>query len=101
MDGETLNQQQVQYIESSKQHVLDISFLLSELELQSSDLVKQIIKDYGQPIIKYRDDHGFTLLHHVVLKSIDGKVQFLIDYAIKEDNATPDDIKEWVNAATY
>jgi ankyrin repeat protein len=47
-----------------------------------------------------RDDKGFTLLHHAVLKQQPQKLLQLIDFARNTQAETDEDIRKWMNAQT-
>ena len=57
--------------------------------------------DSNWPICELRDEMGYTVLHHAVLVSIDGKVEEIIRIAKQKDGLTSQDIEKWVNAITY
>ena len=58
------------------------------------------IKNCPYEIVKQKDEKGFTLLHHAVLKCIPGKVEKLLQLAKKIQKAEDHDIKAWVNSRT-
>lgn len=58
----------------------------------------QILRDYGKSITEYKDQNGFTLLHHAVLSMKDGKVKTLIEFAKNENNASAKELMVWINA---
>lgn len=47
------------------------------------------------------DPKGLNLLHHAVLKGIDGKTKLLIDFARNQQQMDEDAIKVWINAKTF
>lgn len=47
------------------------------------------------------DDEGLTLLHHAVLKGVEGKTKILIDLAKKSQNVNDKSLIEWINRKTY
>ena len=61
----------------------DWHFCTAELENQDSYILIDILRDVTAPITTLMDENGLTLIHHAVLKGVDGKVQILIDYAEK------------------
>lgn len=63
-------------------------------------MMLQILRDYKKNVTLYTDDNGFTLLHHAVLISKDGKVKTLIDFARDENGASDVEIETWVNKKT-
>ena len=75
-------------------------FFLAELKQGNNEMMLQILKDYNKNITLYTDLNGFTLLHHAVLVSKDGKVQALIDFAKSENGCSDADIEKWVNKPT-
>ena len=90
---------QIQKIDDKNSN-FDIVFFLAELKQDSDEMMVQILKDYGSKITEYRDVNGFSLLHHAVLQSKEGKVKKLIDYAKNENSASNEEIEIWVNAKT-
>ena len=52
------------------------------------------------PITTLVDENGLTLIHHAVLKGVDGKVQILIDYAEQQQKVRKEEICRWVNVKT-
>ena len=73
---------------------------LSELETKENEMLEIHIKNCGLDIWRQKDEKGFTLLHHAVLKCIPGKIEKLISLAKKIQKAEDADIKEWVNSRT-
>ena len=61
----------------------DWAFCNSELENQDSYILMDILTECVGPISSLTDENGLTLIHHAVLKGVEGKVQILVDFAIK------------------
>lgn len=59
----------------------DWNFALNELSSESDLLLKNILKTVMVPITDLLDGKGLNLLHHAVLKGVDGKTKLLIDFA--------------------
>lgn len=59
----------------------DWNFALNELASESDLLLKNILKTIMIPITDLIDPKGLNLLHHAVLKGIDGKTKLMIDFA--------------------
>ena len=56
----------------------DWPLYLSELETKENEMLEIHIKNCPYEIVRQKDEKGFTLLHHAVLKCIPGKVEKLI-----------------------
>jgi hypothetical protein len=55
---------------------------LAELENTDNFMLCELLRELGTtPITGIRDKKGLSLLHHAVLKGVDGKVQLLLDFA--------------------
>ena len=54
----------------------------------------------SNPITEVVDSQGLTLLHHAVLKGVDGKTQFLIDFAKNKQEISIEKIREWISVKT-
>lgn len=52
----------------------------------------------NETITELRDEKGFTLIHHAVLKGRHEKIKPLIDFAMKKQRISDDDIKLWINS---
>ena len=52
----------------------DWHFCTAELENIDSYILIDILRDEKESITKLVDENGLTLLHHAVLKGVDGKV---------------------------
>jgi len=48
--------------------------MLAELESQTSEMLIQYVKSCSFKLVEVRDEKGFSLLHHAVLKGVPGKV---------------------------
>ena len=79
----------------------DWKFALNELGQESDLLLKNILKTVMIPITELVDAKGLNLLHHAVLKGIDGKTKLLIDFAIHQQMVDEAQIKEWIDAKTF
>ena len=51
-------------------------------------------------IANQKDDKGFTLLHHAVLKCVPGKVQKLLELARKVQKTSKEELHAWINSRT-
>lgn len=60
---------------------LDWNFILRELEREENLFLNNFLKTLPCPITFIKDIKGLNLLHHAVLKGVDGKTKLLIDYA--------------------
>ena len=69
--------------ETPEELEFDWHFLTAELENQDSYILIDILRGVNVPITTLLDENGLSLIHHAVLKGVDGKVQILIDYAEK------------------
>lgn len=59
----------------------NFAFAISELESQDNQMLVVILKELGDyPLVKIADRNGMTLMHHAVLKGVEGKTQLLIDF---------------------
>ena len=59
-----------------------------------------LLKSLKEPITSLYDDNYMTLLHHAVLKGIDGKVELIIDLAKQDESYHRDLFHEWINHKT-
>lgn len=48
-------------------------------------------------IIEIQDEQGLTLLHHAVLKLMEGKVKVILDFARNYQNIHEADLINWIN----
>ena len=70
-----------QVMQNISEENFDWKFALNELGQESDLLLKNILKTVMIPITDLVDAKGLNLLHHAVLKGIDGKTKLLIDFA--------------------
>ena len=78
----------------------DWTLWLAELETKENEMLPTIIRECPLSLTEQKDEKGFNLLHHAVLKCIPGKVQTLITLVQQIQGATEENIKVWVNART-
>jgi|TARA_B110001450_G_scaffold212477_1_gene204465 hypothetical protein len=69
------------YNQNVSEDNFDWNFALNELGSENDLLLKNILKTVMIPITDLTDPKGLNLLHHAVLKGIDGKTKLLIDFA--------------------
>lgn len=81
--------------------VLDWSLLLAELEQPDFDLLRQYLRKLQINVLELADENGFTLVHHAVLKGIDGKVKQVISLADALQKPSKADITRWINGRTH
>ena len=65
---------------------IDWPFILSSIESIDNKQLLSVLEEvtnYGQKITEIVDDKNFNLLHHAVLKGFHGKINFLIENALK------------------
>jgi hypothetical protein len=67
-------------LEESAQ-TFDWQFALGELESEENLLLRNILMTLQNPITEVFDEKGLSLLHHAVLKGVEGKTTLLIDFA--------------------
>ena len=80
----------------------DLNYVLAELESSDNFMLCNLLKDLGSlSILDVRDKEGMSLLHHAVLKGVDGKTQLLLDFAKTYQNHSAHDIREWINSQTH
>lgn len=61
-----------------------------------------LLKTLGHyPVYKIVDKNGMNLLHHAVLKGVEGKVQLLLDFAKNYQRLNAKEINQWINFKTY
>jgi hypothetical protein len=60
-----------------------------------------MLKNYQKNITSLVDDKGLTLLHHAVLKGIEGKTKLIIDVARITQKIDEDIILSWIDKKTY
>lgn len=82
------------------QQTFDWQFALGELESEENLLLRNILMTLSNPITEVFDDKGLSLLHHAVLKGIEGKTMLLIDFARNKQKISEDMLKDWINAKT-
>lgn len=79
----------------------DMTFMMSELQNQENFILVDLLKQLGDyPITLIADKQGLTLLHHAVLKGVEGKTKLLIDFARNFQKLNEDDIMKWLNMKT-
>jgi ankyrin repeat protein len=74
------------------------NFVMNEIENEFGENLKKYLVECGAKIDTIRDDKGFSLLHHAVLKGADGKVNQLID--IFNEQCDESALPAWLNART-
>ena len=80
----------------------DLNYVLAELETNDNFMLSNLLKDLGSiSILDVKDKEGLTLLHHAVLKGIDGKTQLLIDFARNYQKHSNEDVLNWINMQTF
>jgi len=79
--------------------------------------MEDLLKNLGIPIVEIYDQLGLNLIHHAVLKGVEGKIQFLIDFAREQSgirtyedgrseplglmDANEIELLKWINAKTF
>ena len=59
----------------------DWEFAIKELENEENLDLENILRTLKEPITSFYDENNLTLLHHAVLKGVDGKTGLLINFA--------------------
>lgn len=77
----------------------DFEAILGELGEKDNSVLEQFLDGMKMRVHHVRDEQGLTLLHHAVLKLVEGKVKALLDFA-RKDNIHEDDIIVWINQPT-
>jgi hypothetical protein len=68
--------------DSTDKPPFDLAYAMSELESPENQILSMLLKKLGPyPVYKIIDKNGMNLLHHAVLKGVEGKTQLLIDFA--------------------
>ena len=88
---------------------MDWNFILAELENPDDEELKHHLRENIQPLSRLHtivDDKGFNLLHHAVLKGLNGKVGVLIDLftsgAFEQNISYADQLlTTWINGRTH
>lgn len=71
------------------------------MESPDNFILCDILKDLKEnKIVDVVDDNGLTLLHHAVLKGVEGKVELLVDFAKNFQKLKDEEIIDWINAVT-
>ena len=53
---------------------IDINYIISELESNDNFILSKLLREMGEvSVTKLFDSNGMTLLHHAVLKGVEGK----------------------------
>ncbi len=79
---------------------LDWNFILGELENEENLFLNNFLKTLLCPITIIKDIKGLNLLHHAVLKGVDGKTKLLIEFAINKQHLSKEVILDWINSKT-
>ena len=79
----------------------DWQFTLSELESHDNYILCDILKDLYCNVTEIIDKGGLNLLHHAVLKGIEGKCELLIDFAKNFQKLSDSEIDLWINGKTH
>ena len=75
--------------------------IISE-ELESHDNIHMVnFVQSLSDITTFVDDEGLSLLHHAVLKGVEGKTKILIDIAKNTHRISDEKLKDWINLKTY
>lgn len=59
-----------------------------------------MINDTKIQLTQVRDEKGFTLLHHAVLKMKPEIVRFFIDFSLSKQEEDEDILQDWINSKT-
>ena len=78
--------------------LVDWKKFIKAIERGNTTQVALLVDDAKIRVTQVRDDRGFTLLHHSVLKMKHEMVRFFIDYAQKKEDEDEDIILDWINA---
>ena len=70
------------------------------IERGNTTSLKRMIVESNIILTQVRDDKGFSLLHHAVLKYRSNVVKFLIEYSLKEQKEDEDILQDWINSKT-
>ena len=80
--------------------MIDWKRFINFIERGNTTQLGILITDTRIRLTQVRDDRGFTLLHHAVLKMKPDIVKFLIEYAFKKQDEDEDILQDWINAKT-
>ena len=78
----------------------DWAFAKKELENEENLDLLNILRTLREPITSLHDDSNLSLLHHSVLKGIEGKTELLINFAKEDKMVDKRAMDEWINAKT-
>ena len=79
---------------------LNWTIISDELESHENIHVINMLKTMND-ITQIVDHEGLSLLHHAVLKGVEGKTKILIDMAKSYHHVSDEALKEWINLRTY
>lgn len=78
----------------------DFDAILGELSEKENYALESFLKEMNMKIHTVQDQQGLTLLHHAVLKLVEGKVKLLLDFARNHQYVHEDDVIQWINQPT-
>ena len=78
----------------------DWAFAKKELENEENLDLLNILRTLREPITSLYDDSNLSLLHHSVLKGVEGKTELLIEFAKEDKMVDKRALDEWINAKT-
>lgn len=70
----------------------DFDAILGELAEKENYALESFLKEMNMKIHLVQDAQGLTLLHHAVLKLVEGKVRVLLDFARNHQYIHEDDV---------
>ena len=79
----------------------DFEAILGELSERDHSTLRAFLSELKMKVHRVRDDQGLTLLHHAVLKLMEGKVKVLLEFARDSQFIHEEDIITWINQPTH
>ena len=71
--------------------------LIDAIENANNTSLVIMIEDMKLRVTQVKDEKGFSLLHHAVIKMKPDKLRVLIEYARNNQNEPEDVMKIWIN----